>query len=74
MSANPISAIAKDRQVKSVNSLSNKPQAGAETSPLLPRSAWNSQLTYFKAVLRAKLNLDKAEREAIEAAKESTAK
>ncbi|MEC4813246.1 MAG: hypothetical protein SAK29_08260 [Scytonema sp. PMC 1069.18] len=30
-----------------------------ETSPLLPRSAWNNQLTYLKLLLKAKQTLDK---------------
>ena len=33
-------------------------------SPLLPRSAWNSQLVYFKVVFRAKKALDRIEKEA----------
>ncbi len=32
----------------------------AESSPLLPRSAWNSQLTYLKVLLKAKQALDKS--------------
>jgi hypothetical protein len=31
-----------------------------EKIPLLPRSAWNSQLAYLKAVLKAKQVLDKS--------------
>jgi hypothetical protein len=34
----------------------------SQTSPLLPRSAWNSQLTYLKVLLKAKQALDKSER------------
>lgn len=30
-----------------------------ESFPLLPRSAWNSQLTYLKVLLKAKQALDK---------------
>jgi hypothetical protein len=33
-----------------------------ESSLLLPRSAWNSQLTYLKVLLKAKQALDKSER------------
>nr|AVH79645.1 hypothetical protein [Nostoc sp. PCC 8009] len=32
--------------------------------PLLPRSAWNSKVTYLKAVFKAKKALDIAENEA----------
>ncbi|MFH7028988.1 MAG: hypothetical protein ACHBN1_27245 [Heteroscytonema crispum UTEX LB 1556] len=35
---------------------------GLEKIPVLPRSAWNSQLGYLKAVLKAKQALDKRER------------
>jgi hypothetical protein len=31
-----------------------------EKIPLLPRSAWNSQLTYLKVLLKAKQVLDKS--------------
>ncbi len=31
-----------------------------EKIPLLPRSAWNSQLTYLKLLLKAKQVLDKS--------------
>jgi hypothetical protein len=31
-----------------------------EKIPLLPRSAWNSQLTYLKVLLKAKQILDKS--------------
>ncbi len=34
--------------------------------PLLPRSAWNSQLAYFRLVLKAKRALDRIEAEAVE--------
>ncbi|MCC5614778.1 hypothetical protein LC605_06770 [Nostoc sp. CHAB 5836] len=37
----------------------------AEAS-LLPRSAWNSQLAYFKVVFKAKKALDRIEKEANE--------
>jgi hypothetical protein len=33
-------------------------------SPLLPRSAWNSQLAYLKVVFKAKKALDRIEKEA----------
>ena len=32
--------------------------------PLLPRSAWNSQLAYLRIVFRAKKALDRMEKEA----------
>ena len=32
------------------------------TIPLLPRSAWNSQVTYLKVLLKAKQALDKSGR------------
>ena len=32
--------------------------------PLLPRSAWNSQLAYLRVVFRAKKALDRIEKEA----------
>lgn len=32
-----------------------------ENTPLLPRKAWNSQLAYLKAILKAKQSLDRAE-------------
>ena len=33
-------------------------------APLLPRSAWNSQLAYLRVVFRAKKALDRIEKEA----------
>ena len=30
----------------------------SQTTPLLPRSGWNSQLTYLKVILQAKQTLD----------------
>ncbi len=33
-------------------------------APLLPRSAWNSQLTYLRLIFRAKKALDRIEQEA----------
>lgn len=32
--------------------------------PLLPRSAWNSQVTFLRAIFRAKRALDRIEQEA----------
>lgn len=43
--------------------VANETQVGSR-SPLLPRSAWNSQLAYFKAVFKAKKALDRIEKEA----------
>ncbi|MCX7593707.1 MAG: hypothetical protein N2235_08095 [Fischerella sp.] len=37
-------------------------KGGLEKIPLLPRSAWSSQLAYLKALLKAKQSLDKRER------------
>lgn len=34
----------------------------SSTTPLLPRSAWNSQLSYLKILLKAKQTLDKSEK------------
>lgn len=34
-----------------------------ENAAILPRSAWNSQLTYLKLKMKAKQALDKAEQE-----------
>ena len=34
------------------------------SSYLLPRSAWNSQLAYLRVILKAKLALDRIEKEA----------
>lgn len=33
-------------------------------SPVLPRSAWDSQLTYLRLIFRAKKALDRIEKEA----------
>jgi hypothetical protein len=41
---------------------SNSSQVATEKMPLLPRSAWNSQLGYLKALLKAKQALDKSQR------------
>lgn len=38
---------------------SSKNQDELEKIPLLPRSAWNSQVTYLKVLLKAKQALDK---------------
>ncbi|WP_427162581.1 hypothetical protein ACQFX9_14155 [Aliinostoc sp. HNIBRCY26] len=35
-----------------------------QVKPSLPRSAWNSQLAYFKVMFRAKKALDRIEKEA----------
>ncbi|MDZ7964435.1 MAG: hypothetical protein RM368_05605 [Nostoc sp. DedSLP03] len=40
--------------------LKSSPSEELEKIPLLPRSAWNSQLTYFKVLLKAKQTLDKS--------------
>ncbi len=38
----------------------SSPSEELEKIPLLPRSAWNSQLTYLKLLLKAKQVLDKS--------------
>ncbi|WP_414530580.1 hypothetical protein [Nodularia chucula] len=49
-----------------LDSSSNQAQAELNSQePLLPRSAWNSQLAYLRLVFRAKKALDKIEDEAI---------
>ncbi len=40
--------------------LKSLPSQDLEKIPLLPRSAWNSQLGYLKALLKAKQILDKS--------------
>lgn len=40
--------------------LESSPSEELEKIPLLPRSAWNSQLTYLKVLLKAKQVLDKS--------------
>ena len=40
--------------------LESSPSQELEKIPLLPRSAWNSQLSYFKVLLKAKQILDKS--------------
>jgi hypothetical protein len=39
--------------------LESSPSEQLEKTPLLPRLAWNSQLTYLKVLLKAKQVLDK---------------
>ncbi len=39
--------------------IKSSPSEDLEKIPLLPRSAWNSQLTYLKVLLKAKQVLDK---------------
>jgi len=39
--------------------LESSPSEQLEKIPLLPRSAWNSQLTYLKVLLKTKQLLDK---------------
>ncbi|MEH2024416.1 hypothetical protein [Nostoc sp.] len=40
--------------------LESSPSQELEKIPLLPRSAWNSQLGYLKVLLKAKQVLDKS--------------
>ncbi|MBN4000527.1 hypothetical protein [Nostoc sp. LPT] len=40
--------------------LKSSPSQELEKIPLLPRSAWNSQLSYLKVLLKAKQALDKS--------------
>ena len=46
-----------------ITELQEKTTAEFESLPLLPRSAWHSQLTYLKVLLKAKQALDKSERD-----------
>ncbi len=46
------------------SSLDNFQIQGKTFPPLLPRSAWNSQLAYLRVILKAKLALDRIEKEA----------
>ena len=46
------------------SSLDNFQTQEEVSSPLLPRSAWNSKLAYFRVILQAKLALDRIEKEA----------
>lgn len=46
------------------NSESNSTQERIEEQYILPRLAWNSQLAYLKAVLKAKQALDQIEKKA----------
>jgi hypothetical protein len=40
--------------------IESSPSEALEKIPLLPRSAWNSQITYLKVLLKAKQVLDKS--------------
>ncbi|MBW4615625.1 MAG: hypothetical protein KME21_20580 [Desmonostoc vinosum HA7617-LM4] len=49
----------------SLDSISSENITTSESqATLLPRSSWNSQLTYLKVVFRAKRALDRIEKEA----------
>ncbi|MCU0536121.1 MAG: hypothetical protein MUD14_19710 [Hydrococcus sp. Prado102] len=48
----------------SENAASDSQDRSESQKPLLPRSAWNSQVAYLRAVFRAKKALDLAEEEA----------
>lgn len=52
-------SIAYENTTVSDSQTQKNPQA-----PLLPRSAWNSQLAYLRVVFRAKKALDRIEKEA----------
>ncbi|MDZ8187258.1 MAG: hypothetical protein RMX96_20730 [Nostoc sp. ChiSLP02] len=43
-----------------ITDVESSPSEELEKIPLLPRSAWNSQLTYLKVLLKAKQSLDKS--------------
>jgi hypothetical protein len=45
------------KETTDIESPKNKDEL--ETTPLLPRSAWNNQVTYLKVLLKAKQALDK---------------
>ena len=54
-----------DEKNNSLKSSPDNSQTQEEvTSYLLPRSAWNSQLAYLRVILKAKLALDRIEKEA----------
>lgn len=56
-----------DQSNDSLESFSDNFQIQGETfPPLLPRAAWNSQLAYLRVILKAKLALDRIEKEADE--------
>jgi hypothetical protein len=44
------------------SSLDDFQRKGETLPPLLPRSAWNSQLAYLRVILKAKLALDRIEK------------
>ena len=43
--------------------MTDKSEITKSTTPLLPRSAWNSQLSYLKILLKTKQTLDKSEKQ-----------
>jgi hypothetical protein len=45
-------------------SVDDSQTVGETLPPLLPRSAWNSQVEFLKALFRAKKSLDRIEKEA----------
>ena len=53
-----------DKNNKLESSLDNFQTEEEPSSKLLPRSAWNSKLAYLRVVLKAKLALDRIEKEA----------
>ncbi|MFY7931158.1 MAG: hypothetical protein ACOVO7_00680, partial [Microcystis aeruginosa] len=55
----PPSAIAKGRGFRPIFSMNENPNP---IPPILPRSAWESQIAYLRAVFRAKKALDEIER------------
>ncbi|MEH2000531.1 hypothetical protein [Nostoc sp.] len=56
--------MAEDSEISTIldkkTDLESSPSEELEKTPLLPRSAWNSQLTYLKVLLKAKQVLDKS--------------
>jgi hypothetical protein len=51
--------------MNNIDSLSEDNTTIADSQePLLPRSAWNSELAYLRAIFRAKKALDRIEKEA----------
>lgn len=67
MSASSISSVDTPVQERIDSKESSIDDSQAQVStlpPLLPRSAWNSQLAFLRVVFRAKQALDRVEKEA----------
>lgn len=54
-----------DNKTDSLEPLANNSQTQADSLPsLLPRTAWNSQVTFLRTIFRVKKALDRIEQEA----------